>query len=64
MKASSQYNALLCIVFVSMLVDTQHDARIDLDPILAFPCIAFLHVLVMSREIPDFNSNKFVRFAN
>ena len=29
-----------------MLVETQHDARIDSDPILAFPCIAFLRLVV------------------
>ena len=37
-------NALHSVVFMSTLVETQHDARIDLDPILAFPCVAFLHL--------------------
>ena len=39
-------NALHCVVFASTLVETQHDARIDLDPILAFPCVAFLCLVV------------------
>ena len=39
-------NALRCVVFESMLVETQHDTRIDLDPILAFPCIAFLCLVI------------------
>ena len=39
-------NALRCVVFASTLVETQHDARIDLDPILAFPCVAFLRLVV------------------
>ena len=29
-----------------MLVETQHDARIDSDPILVFPCVVFLHQIV------------------
>ena len=39
-------NVLRCVVFASTLVETQHDTRIDSDPILAFPCIAFLHLVV------------------
>ena len=54
-------NALHCAVFASTLVETQHNARIDSNPILAFPCVA----LVSGRqETPDLFSNKFVRFAN
>ena len=52
-------NMLCCIVFASTLVETQHDARIDLNPILVFPCVAFL-CLVVKKPF----SNKFVRFAN
>ena len=39
-------NVLHYVVFVSTLVETQHDARIDSDPILAFPCVAFLRLVV------------------
>ena len=39
-------NALGCIVFALMLVETQHNARIDSDPILAFPCVTFLRLVV------------------
>ena len=39
-------NALRCVVFVSTLVETQHDARIDSDPILASSCIAFLRLVI------------------
>ena len=39
-------NALRCVVFASTLVEMQHDARIDSDPILVFPCIAFLCLVV------------------
>ena len=39
-------NALRCVIFASMLAETQHDTRIDSDPILAFLCIAFLHQVV------------------
>ena len=39
-------NALRCVVFASTLVETQHDARIDSDPILAFSCVAFLRQVV------------------
>ena len=55
-------NALRCIVFVSTLVETQHDARIDLDLILAFPCVAVLRLVV--KKSPTFLNNKFVHFAN
>ena len=44
-------NALRCVVFTSTLVENQHDARIDLDPILALPCIAFLHLVVKKPPI-------------
>ena len=39
-------NVLHCVVFSLTLVETQHDARIDSDSILAFPCVAFLHLVV------------------
>ena len=39
-------NALHCVVFASTLVEMQHDARIDSDPILALPCVVFLHLVV------------------
>ena len=39
-------NALGCVVFTSTLVEMQHDARMDSDPILAFSCIAFLRLVV------------------
>ena len=39
-------NALRCIAFVLTLVEMHHDARRDLDPILAFLCIVFLHLIV------------------
>ena len=40
------YNALHCVAFALTLVGTQHNARIDLNPILAFLCIAFLCQIV------------------
>ena len=40
------HNALRCVVFASTLVETQHDARIDSDFILASPCVAFLSLVV------------------
>ena len=39
-------NALRYIVFASTLVETQNEARIDSDPIFAFPCVAFLRLVV------------------
>ena len=39
-------NALRCVVFALTLVETQHDARKDSDPILASPCAAFLRLVV------------------
>ena len=39
------------IVFTSTLVETQHDARIDSDPILAFPCVAFLHLVIKNPRL-------------
>ena len=55
-------NVLHCVVFASTPIETQHDARIDLDPILVFP----LHCILASghQETPNFFSNKFVCFAN
>ena len=35
-----------CVAFASMLVEMHHDARIDLDPILVFLCVAFLRLSV------------------
>ena len=54
-------DALHCIILASTLVEMQHDARIDSDPILVFPFVAFLHLVV---EISNLLSNKFVCFAN
>ena len=34
------------VVFASTLVETQHDARIDSDPIFEFPWLAFLRLVV------------------
>ena len=39
-------NALRYVIFASMLVEMQHDARIDSDPILAFLCVMFLRLVV------------------
>ena len=39
-------NALRCITFALTFVETHHDARIASDPILAFLCVAFLHLIV------------------
>ena len=39
-------NALRSIVFASTLVERQHDAWIDPDPILVFLCVGFLHLIV------------------
>ena len=44
-------NALRCVVFTSTLVETQHDARIDSDPILGFPCTACLRPVVKNPRI-------------
>ena len=55
-------NALHRVVFTSTLVETQYDARIDSDPILAFPCVTFLHLVV--KKPPTYLVKKFVRFAN
>ena len=41
-----------CVVFASTLVEMQHDARIDSDPILAFSCITFLHLVI--KKSPTF----------
>ena len=38
-------NALCCIAFASTLVETQRNARIDSDPILAFLCVGSLCVI-------------------
>ena len=47
LKAGSQYDAKMrCVVFSLTLVEKQHDARIDSDPMLAFPCVAFLRQVV------------------
>ena len=54
-------NALRCVVFASTFVKMQHDTRIDSDPILAFPCVAFLHLVVKK---PRLFSIKFLCFAN
>ena len=35
-----------CVVFALTLVETQHDARIDSDPIFAFPYVAFLRQVI------------------
>ena len=43
---TTQNNALRCVAFASMLVETQYDARIVSDPILALPCVAFLRLVV------------------
>ena len=45
-------NALRCVVFSWTFVETQHDARIYLNPILTFPCIAFLHLVI--KKLPTF----------
>ena len=60
LKAGSQYDAKQCVALhhlCSMLVEMQHDARIDLDPILVFPA---LRSCVWSSR--DILSNKFVCF--
>jgi hypothetical protein len=44
------HNALRCIDFASILVETQRNASIDSDPILVFLCIAFLHQIVKNIE--------------
>ena len=44
-------NTLRCIVFASTLVEMQHDARIDSDPILAFPCIAVLRLVIKNPQL-------------
>ena len=43
---STLINTLRYVVFASTLVETQYDARIDSDPIFAFPCVAFLRQVV------------------
>ena len=42
-------NTLHCIVFVLTLVEMQHDAGIESDSILVFPCVAFLHLVIEKR---------------
>ena len=37
---------------VRLKADSQYDARIDSDPILAFPCVTFLHLVV--KKLPTF----------
>ena len=49
-------NVLRCVVFASTLIEMQHDARIDSDPILGFPCIAFL--CLVAKKPLTFFSNK------
>ena len=58
----TQNNALHCVAFALMLVETQYNARIDSDPILALPCVAFLRLVI--KKFPTFFSNKFVHFTN
>ena len=55
-------NALRRVVFTSTLVETQYDARIDSDSILAFPCVTFLCLVV--KKPPTYLVKKIVRFAN
>ena len=45
-------NALRCVIFMSTLVEMQHDARIDSDPILAFLYVAFLCLVI--KKSPTF----------
>ena len=41
-KAGSQYDAKQCVALRRLRVDAcrKHDARIDSDPLFAFPCVA------------------------
>ena len=48
----TQNNALRCVAFALMLVETQYDARIDSGPILALPYVAFLRLVV--KKSPTF----------
>ena len=54
-------NTLHCVV-ASTLVEMQHNASIDSDPILVFFCVVFLPLVV--KKPPTFFSNKFVPFVN
>ena len=42
---NSLYDELRCVAFASTLLQTQHDARIDSDPILAFLCVGSLRLI-------------------
>ena len=50
------HHMLRCVAFTLTLVATQHNARIDLDPILAFLCVVSLHLIALNYE--------YLRFAN
>ena len=45
------YNTLCGLAFTSTLVETQRNARIGSDPILAFHCAAFLHLIIKKSPI-------------
>ena len=40
------YNVLRCVDFALTLVGTQHNPRIDSDPMLVIVCVAFLRQIV------------------
>ena len=56
-------DALRCFVYAWTLVEMQHNARIDSDPILVFPCIAFL-CLVIKKPLTFFVLNLCVSQIN
>ena len=52
------HHALHCVAFVSTLVTTQRNTRIDSDSILVFLCIAFLHLIAKTLQIEIFAFRK------
>ena len=64
----TQNNALRCVASASTLVDTQHDASIESDPILVFSCMEFLRlvekrltILVINLCVSRINAHKVLR---
>ena len=53
-------NALRCVTFASTLVEMQHDARIDSDPILTLHS----YVCMIVNKLLTFFNDKFVHFTN
>ena len=45
-RPGSQYSTRACVASHCLCIDTHHNVTIDSDPILAFLCVAFLHLIM------------------